>query len=68
MMNLRDNRGPNGMPGGFRRDERDMHQLQGQGQGLGGMNNSRGYLTGTATIVTTPSSSILLLLFLLTKL
>ena len=63
-MNHRDNRGPNGMPGGFRRDERDMHQLQGQGQGLGGMNNSRGYLTGVVTTVTTQS----ILLLLLTKL
>ena len=37
------------MAGGFGRDDRDMHQSQGQG----GMNNNRGYQTGNVATTTT---------------
>ena len=41
------------MAGGFGRDERDMHQSQGQG----GMNNNRGYQTGNTTTFTCTTTS-----------
>ena len=41
------------MAGGFGRDERDMHQSQGQG----GMNNNRGYQTGNVTTTTTTTTT-----------